>query len=131
MFKRLATEKNTFAEEDKDRHVYWENHHPSDFGDEDENPILDLDGYGGFGPDSIILKELTPGDYHIWIHVSDPEEYLGIVSAKVILYGTKASRTEQIFQKDFSQLKAGDAVYVTTLRVTDGGAKSLIQVPVD
>jgi len=75
MFQRSAAEGNVVADYfdwDADRHVYWFNDRPGDFGPtEASNPVLDIDDRDGYGPETILLQEATPNYYHIWVHYFD------------------------------------------------------------
>lgn len=88
MFKRNPGEGNPAGDKENffdssewwgdDRHVYWDNPVPDDFGETTaQNPFLDIDDTDGYGPETIVLQEATNGQYHIWVHFynkpSDPE----------------------------------------------------------
>lgn len=50
--------------------VGWDQKDPEDFGASTaENPFLDIDDTRGFGPETIVLQEMTPGNYHVWVHL--------------------------------------------------------------
>lgn len=84
MFKREPEEVNPagrrtlfspWSPADSERHVGYYNHAPTDFGDgEAQNPFLDIDDTSGYGPETIVLQEATPGYYHIWVHFYDIRE---------------------------------------------------------
>lgn len=128
LFKRLPTEGNVFllyTDGEYDRHVCYYNEAPTDFAVDTENPnqnpFLDIDETDGFGPETIVLKEITPGDYHIWIHPYDLEGYpMTKATLKVILDGTTADVREETYVVDLPEdLHYHTPVYVITVRVTD------------
>ena len=127
MFKRESNEDNVFLEEDFDRHVFWKNETPEDFGEGDQNPVLDNDGFGGVGPESIILRELTPGDYHIWVHAFELEGKPTTATMKVMFDLTSTSPSEKSFDEIALNVEK-EAVYITTLRVSSTGARSFVHV---
>lgn len=76
MFKRAPGEPNPTADSegapgawwDRDRHVDWRNKTPTDFGNDSQNPFLDIDDTQGYGPETIVLQDASSGEYHIWVH---------------------------------------------------------------
>lgn len=127
MFKRESNEDNVFLEENSDRHVFWNNETPEDFGKGDQNPVLDIDGFGRFGPESIILRELTPGDYHIWVHACGLEGKPTTATMKVMFDLVSTSPSERNFDEIALDVEK-EAVYITTLRVSSTGARSFVHV---
>lgn len=133
LFKRSESEGNIFSWT-YDRHVYYFNKRPGDFGEGNENPFLDVDDVDGYGPETIVVKEATAGDYHIWVH---PYRLgyvpMTIASVKVILDGGRTNAREKIFEIELpSELDGGGLSsipkYVTTVRVSRTGAKSFVYV---
>ncbi|KLU38966.1 MAG: hypothetical protein AA931_11600 [Peptococcaceae bacterium 1109] len=128
MFKRDPEEPNVFAHGNDDRHVYYSNQCPSDFGSADEeNPIYEWDGWEYCSWESIILPVLTPGEYHIWIYpYTMYERTTG--QLKVILNATSSTPTETTFDFSFDVDDEATEYYVITLRVDEDGEATLVEV---
>lgn len=129
VFKRETTEPNFFTLFTEDRHVYWSNDEPTDFGNGKENPFLDIDDTDGYGPETIVLMEATPGYYHIWVHAWRLDALpLTKTTVKMILDGGTTSAIERSFNVELPLELDYKAVYVTTVNVAPSGAKTFVQV---
>lgn len=129
LFKRSGNETNTFVLNTSDRHVYWSNDEPDDFGTGAENPFLDIDDVDGYGPETIVVKEATVGDYHIWVHPWALYNY-PLTNATVTIYldwGT-SSAVQRVFSLELPAELEDEGQYVTTIRVAANGAKSFVDV---
>lgn len=136
VFQRRVDEPNVVAAYDywdENRHVYWYNDIPSDFGDtEASNPILDIDDTDGYGPETVLLQEATPGNYHIWVHYYDAlgsnvEEVPSKATVRIILNGGTDDAETYVFDQMLSN--DWDVWYVGTIRMPSG---ELIEVePID
>lgn len=128
MFKRTAAEGNPSEPLDtlgsgawwsNDRHAYWLNKTPTDFGNGAQNPFLDIDDTSGYGPETIILQEVTPGQYHVWVHFFN-KPVANVTNAEVIVTfnrpdGTPVSRRfEKALTEDW------EFWYVTTIEFPEG-----------
>ncbi|MDI9422464.1 MAG: carboxypeptidase-like regulatory domain-containing protein [Bacillota bacterium] len=134
MIKRLVNKFVYDTDEEGDRHVYWGNGTPTDFGDGDhQNPTLDVDGGGRLEAQEIIcLKELTPGDYHIWVHAYDLEDNdLTEARVQVILDAANDNPTEKVYTEKFTLDMEETGVYIITLRVSESGERSFVYVEPD
>lgn len=131
--KRSSSEANSFVyatADEGNRHVFWGNQEPSDFGTgPDQNPICDNDGGSLEDQEIIYLKELTPGDYHIWVHAySLGGNALTEARVQVILDGATDNPTKKVYQEDFTLSMEEEGVYFITLRVDKSGTKSFVHV---
>lgn len=128
LFKREPGEPNAFTWED-DRHVYWDNERPEDFGtDPDQNPIYEWDGWHEQGVESIALAELTPGDYHIWVHSWWSLEDAAWAVLEISLDSTTPQATTVSYDLDVPASSRFIPQYVATIRVAPDGSKKLLQV---
>ena len=136
MTKRLVSEGNSFVYntlEQDDRHVYWGNETPTDFGDGDhQNPVYVADG-GSFEAEEIVyLEELTPGDYHIWVHAYDLDDNdLTEARVQVILDAATDNPTEEVYTEEIPLAMEETGVYIITLRVSESGERSFVYVEPD
>ena len=133
MTKRLVSEGNSFVYntlEQDDRHVYWGNETPTDFGDGDhQNPVYVADG-GSFEAEEIVyLEELTPGDYHIWVYPLRLN-YNDLTEARVqvILDAATDNPTEEVYTEEIPLAMEKTGVYIITLRVSESGERSFVEV---
>ena len=130
MTKRLVSEGNSFVYntlEQDDRHVYWGNETPTDFGDGDhQDPVYVADG-GSFEAEEIVyLEELTPGDYHIWVHAYDLKDNdLTEARVQVILDAATDNPTEKVYTESSPPWKL---VYTSLRRVDESGERSFVEV---
>jgi uncharacterized protein YfaP (DUF2135 family) len=133
MIKRLVNKFVYDTDEEGDRHVYWNNGTPTDFGDGDhQNPTLDVDGGRLEAQEIICLKELTPGDYHIWVHAYDLEDNdLTEARVQVILDAATDNPTEKVYTEKFTLDMEETGVYIITLRVSESGERSFVYVEPD
>ncbi len=133
MTKRLVSEGNSFVYytvEKGDRHVYWDNETPTDFGDGDhQNPVYVADG-GSFEAEEIVyLEELTPGDYHIWVHAYYLDDNdLTEARVQVILDAATDNPTEKVYTEEIPLAMEETGVYIITLRVDESGERSFVEV---
>ena len=131
--KRSSSEANSFVyatADEGNRHVFWGNQEPSDFGiGPDQNPICDNDGGSLEDQEIIYLKELTPGDYHIWVYAYSLDgNALTEARVQVILDGATDNPTKKVYQEDFTLSMEEEGVYFITLRVDKSGTKSFVHV---
>lgn len=119
MFKRDAAEENQFDGESDDRHVYYFNTDPSDFGSEaSQNPVHEWDGGARDRWESIILPELTEGDYHIWIYPWTVREATK-AELRVVLNAASENPTVKTYSLSFHVPDEKAPSYVVTVRVQD------------
>lgn len=130
--KRDRGEEHRFVHGDGDRHVAYYNMRPSDFGvGAEQNPWLDIDNTRGYGPETIVLKEATAGDYHIWVYpYALRRAELTKVKVRVTLGGGTAAVTTRDFELEFPNNQNKIGQYVKTIRVDSAGRLSFVDVPV-
>lgn len=114
----------------KDRHVYFANKTPQDFGSgTTQNPFLDIDNTEGFGPETIVLQEAADGDYHVWVHFynkgADP-----VTNATVDVTVNQPGAAAPVTRRFTKQLTEDwEYWYVTTVSFPDGSFRDLGLVP--
>lgn len=131
MFKRQDTEPNRFELDSDDRHVYWANSWPWDFSEGcryRQNPYLDLYDSTSMRLEALYLRELTPGDHHIWIHPYSLRRPTTTAILQLMLDGHEPTPEEYYLQEIIDQSQEKDAVYIITLRVHEDGSKDLIWI---
>lgn len=126
LFKRQPTEPNIFELYDEDRHVYYSNSQPVDFGEGPaQNPVLDWDGWGEGSWDGIFLPELTPGDYHIWAYAWSVEEPTK-AELRVSFDLNSPEPQGESYALEFSEEDQAMPIYVTTVRVHGDGTREFV-----
>lgn len=134
LFQRADDEPNVAADYDswgdEERHVYYYNKTPNDFGDLPENnPVLDIDDTDGYGPETILLEEATPGYYHIWVHYYDSfAPYVGNIPSEATVNVIVNGGTDHVASYNFSKvlMEEWDVWYVGTIQMPSG---NVIEVP--
>ena len=124
MFKRTANEptppyEDTVWDSD-DRHIYWGNSNPDDFGNGTKNnPFLDIDDTDGYGPETLLLQEASEGRYHIYAHYYDaPQDQnsndipSNITLTIILKAGTNEAVTHEIKQ---TLINNEQALYLCTI----------------
>lgn len=130
LFKRDRNEPNAFSWSN-DHHVFWANQWPTDFGETAaQNPVMDWYGWYLWPLDSICVQELTPGDYHIWIH-SWWLKAASRAELEIRLDGGTSSARTVVYELDLPLSSDFLPIYVATVRVEEDGTKSVIQVPAE
>lgn len=131
LFKRNPNEVNPEGAEGSaswwtwDRHVFFGNKTPTDFGAGFENPFLDIDDTAGFGPETIVLQEATSGHYHVWVHLYRLPTAVDETTAtvEVEINSSDDYPTVRSFTKTLTENK--EYWYITTV---DWASGSFIQV---
>ncbi len=129
MFKRTPGEGNVFDEHSSDRHIYWDNARPNDFGDGGaQNPVFESDWYSDVEWEGLVLVEATPGDYHIWVY---PYMVAPVADAELIIVidGAGEDAQEVRYSLNLDAYSEGKPQYVVTVRVDENGSKTLAELP--
>lgn len=98
-------------------HVGWYSKNPNDFGSTpEENPFLDIDDTQGYGPETIVLQEMTDGNYHIWVHLFNLPGSHDATTATVDVYlGDQFQTFTKTLEEDWMTW------YVATVSAPTGG----------
>ncbi len=115
-----------------DRHVSYYNKIATDFGapgNPAEHAFLDVDDTSGYGPETIVLQEAVPADYHIWLHMYAARGYDTTSQVRVFVDSGLDSYQERSFTIDMTDEENWSVYYVTTVRVAADGSKSFVTVP--
>jgi len=130
VFQRAPGEPNLFDRDSQDRHIYWLNRTPGDFGTTPEqNPFLDW--HSSFGEGilaSIALREAVPGDYHIWIQPSTLTESVTAAVLTVDLDATLFALDRRVFRFELTREQQGEPIYAATVHVGAEGIKTVTSV---
>lgn len=122
VFKREASELLLFDPDTTDRHVYRSNRQPRDFGETPaQNPIMDS---WGDWMESVVLEELTPGDYHIFMVPSILSQPVTKATLAIDLDMTPFAVDHHVYEVELSSEQVGEPVHVATIRVNADGTKS-------
>ena len=130
LFKRSPGEPNVFEGNSLFQHVFWSNPTPSDFGaSPEQNPFMDW-GYQRQDTtlESITLKELTPGDYHLWIFPYKLKAGLTHAVLQIDLDMTRFAVDRSSFEFELPLEEEDKPIYAITLRVAEDGSRSLVKV---
>jgi uncharacterized protein YfaP (DUF2135 family) len=125
MYKRTKDEPSPSPQSEsewdsEDRHIYWGNPLPDDFGDGNkQNPLMDIDDTDGYGPETLVLQEATEGHYHIWAYYYDaPQDSnhdaipSNITLTVILKSGTNEAVTHEIKR---TLLNQEEALYLCTV----------------
>lgn len=134
MFKRSAAEGNVTPPSpidpmggdfwNHDRHLFYSNKTPTDFGVGTQNPFLDIDDTSGYGPETIVMQQIPAGGdqkYHIWVHYYDMPANVTATNVVVDVMLNEADRANPVarrFEKTLTE--HWESWYVTTITYPGG-----------